>query len=122
MEKRVPLWVAIVIILVVAAVALTVILKSVAQPEVATGGIPASTSTPNTTGTAPNVSTPGGPCVGNIAHPLSCPDGYQCEPAPNSHLPFGDVGGLCVQAEASATVPMQPMVGCTTVNGHTVCY
>lgn len=35
-------------------------------------------------------------CGGNIANPPQCPAGYHCAPDPNSHLPFGDVGGICV--------------------------
>ncbi len=35
-------------------------------------------------------------CGGNIANPPTCPSGYHCAPDPNSHLPFGDVGGICV--------------------------
>ncbi len=41
-------------------------------------------------------SPPGGPCGGNIRNPLTCTPGYHCAPAPGSHLPFGDVGGICV--------------------------
>jgi hypothetical protein len=38
----------------------------------------------------------GGRCGGNTTHPLQCPMGSHCAPAPGSHLPFGDVGGICV--------------------------
>jgi hypothetical protein len=36
-------------------------------------------------------------CGGNIANPSSCISGYYCAPDPSSHLPFGDVGGICVR-------------------------
>jgi hypothetical protein len=34
-------------------------------------------------------------CGGNIANAPTCPDGFECVPDPASHLPFGDVGGIC---------------------------
>jgi hypothetical protein len=40
------------------------------------------------------VSTRGGPCGGNTAHPCSCASGLTCTPG-DSGLPFGDVGGTC---------------------------
>jgi hypothetical protein len=35
-------------------------------------------------------------CGGNIATAARCAIGYHCVPTPGSHLPFGDVGGICV--------------------------
>jgi hypothetical protein len=38
-------------------------------------------------------------CGGNMTTAPKCADGYICMPNPGSNLPFGDVGGICVQAE-----------------------
>jgi hypothetical protein len=38
---------------------------------------------------------PGERCGGNMLNPPTCTAGYHCAPDPNSHLPFGDVGGTC---------------------------
>ncbi len=38
---------------------------------------------------------PGEHCGGNMATALTCIPSYHCAPDPASHLPFGDVGGLC---------------------------
>ncbi len=35
-------------------------------------------------------------CGGNMLNAPLCAAGYHCAPAPGSHLPFGDVGGICV--------------------------
>lgn len=35
-------------------------------------------------------------CGGNMTTARSCVAGYHCAPNPQSHLPFGDVGGLCI--------------------------
>lgn len=35
-------------------------------------------------------------CGGNMTTAPACATGYHCAPAPGSHLPFGDVGGICV--------------------------
>jgi hypothetical protein len=35
-------------------------------------------------------------CGGNITTAAICSAGYHCAPVPGSHLPFGDVGGICV--------------------------
>ncbi len=35
-------------------------------------------------------------CGGNMLNASTCATGYHCAPAPGSHLPFGDVGGICV--------------------------
>ncbi len=35
-------------------------------------------------------------CGGNMTTVLSCSAGAHCAPVPGSHLPFGDVGGVCV--------------------------
>lgn len=35
-------------------------------------------------------------CGGNIMNPPTCRTGFHCAPNPDSHLPFGDVGGICV--------------------------
>jgi len=36
-------------------------------------------------------------CGGNMTTTPRCVDGYHCAPEPLSHLPFGDVGGICVK-------------------------
>ncbi len=36
-------------------------------------------------------------CGGNMTTALSCATGLHCAPAAGSHLPFGDVGGVCVK-------------------------
>ena len=38
---------------------------------------------------------PGAHCGGNMTTAATCVNGYHCASAPGSHLPFGDVGGLC---------------------------
>ena len=38
----------------------------------------------------------GAHCGGNMTTAASCATGLHCAPAPGSHLPFGDVGGVCV--------------------------
>ena len=38
----------------------------------------------------------GGHCGGNMLHAPVCATGYHCAPDQKSHLPFGDVGGICV--------------------------
>ena len=49
---------------------------------------------------APSTSSPvvgqGERCGGNTANAPQCATGSHCAPDPNSHLPFGDVGGYCV--------------------------
>lgn len=35
-------------------------------------------------------------CGGNMANAPTCGVGYHCAPVPGSNLPFGDVGGVCV--------------------------
>lgn len=35
-------------------------------------------------------------CGGNMATAAVCAAGLHCAPAPGSHLPFGDVGGVCI--------------------------
>ncbi len=35
-------------------------------------------------------------CGGNMLNAPMCADGSHCAPEPDSHLPFGDVGGVCV--------------------------
>ena len=42
-------------------------------------------------------------CGGNIANAPQCPDGFECVPDPDSHLPFGDVGGICQLASDDST-------------------
>ncbi|HTY40142.1 MAG TPA: hypothetical protein VMC43_03590 [Candidatus Paceibacterota bacterium] len=39
----------------------------------------------------------GARCGGNMAYAPVCMDGFHCAPIPGSHLPFGDVGGVCVK-------------------------
>lgn len=36
-------------------------------------------------------------CGGNMTTAAVCAAGYHCAPASGNHLPFGDVGGTCVQ-------------------------
>lgn len=36
-------------------------------------------------------------CGGNVATALLCSAGLHCAPTPGSHLPLGDVGGVCVK-------------------------
>lgn len=43
-----------------------------------------------------SVSGAGGHCGGNMTTAPTCIAGYHCAPVPGSHLPFGDVGGICV--------------------------
>lgn len=50
------------------------------------------------------VAGPGGRCGGNMTTAPVCGPGYQCTPDPNSHLPFGDVGGMCVQIVTPGSV------------------
>ena len=38
----------------------------------------------------------GARCGGNMRNAPACGIGYHCAPEPGSHLPFGDVGGICV--------------------------
>jgi hypothetical protein len=35
-------------------------------------------------------------CGGNMTNSPICGDGLHCAPTKGSHLPFGDVGGVCV--------------------------
>lgn len=35
-------------------------------------------------------------CGGNMTTARMCASGLRCAPSPESHLPFGDVGGVCV--------------------------
>lgn len=35
-------------------------------------------------------------CGGNMTNAPACASGSHCAPEPGSHLPFGDVGGICV--------------------------
>ncbi|GEM_PF-1910910 len=58
--------------------------------------IPVATSTATTTSTG-STAAPGGRCGGNMLNAPVCGAGYQCAPTPGSHLPFGDVGGVCVK-------------------------
>ena len=44
----------------------------------------------------PKVSGAGERCGGNMTTAPTCAAGLHCAPAPGSHLPFGDVGGICV--------------------------
>jgi hypothetical protein len=48
---------------------------------------------------APRVAGAGERCGGNMTSAPVCAAGYHCAPAPGSHLPFGDVGGICVADE-----------------------
>lgn len=49
-----------------------------------------------TTTAVPTVAQVGEHCGGNKADALQCVSGAHCAPTPGSHLPFGDVGGVCV--------------------------
>jgi hypothetical protein len=42
------------------------------------------------------VANQGQACGGNMTIAPVCITGYHCAPRPGSHLPFGDVGGVCV--------------------------
>jgi hypothetical protein len=50
----------------------------------------------NSQQTSENVAQAGEHCGGNMANAKTCATGYECQPDPQSHLPFGDVGGICV--------------------------
>ena len=52
------------------------------------------TGTTTTTQSAPVVG-PGEHCGGNMLNAPVCGPGYTCTPEAGSHLPFGDVGGIC---------------------------
>ncbi len=58
----------------------------------------APTSTPSSTPVTPAAPVVGAGehCGGNMLNAPVCAPGYECMPSPDSHLPFGDVGGLCV--------------------------
>lgn len=43
------------------------------------------------------VAGPGEHCGGNMTTAAVCTTGYHCTPVSGNHLPFGDVGGTCVQ-------------------------
>ena len=63
---------------------------------------PTPTSTAVVTSTAPASSSSaptvgaGAHCGGNIRNAPVCAPGYHCAGAPDSHIPFGDIGGTCV--------------------------
>lgn len=59
---------------------------------------PSSTPTASPSLSAAPVVGPGEHCGGNILNAPVCSSGYTCVPEPNSHLPFGDVGGVCAPA------------------------
>jgi hypothetical protein len=42
------------------------------------------------------ISGAGDRCGGNMTTAPTCITGYHCAPEPGVHLPFGDVGGICV--------------------------
>ncbi len=46
---------------------------------------------------APPVSSTGEHCGGNLANASVCATGLHCAPDPESQLPAGDVGGICVE-------------------------
>ena len=54
------------------------------------------TTTTTTTGTS-GLAAAGEHCGGNMTTAKQCVAGYHCAPDPSSHLPFGDVGGLCTK-------------------------
>lgn len=45
-------------------------------------------------------------CGGNTTNPPQCSVGYKCAPEPGSHLPFGDVGGICVKDTTTTASPV----------------
>lgn len=47
--------------------------------------------------TSSPIAGPGERCGGNMTTAPACVTGYHCAPDPASHLPFGDVGGTCIQ-------------------------
>jgi predicted lipoprotein with Yx(FWY)xxD motif len=53
-------------------------------------------------------------CGGNMTNAPVCAQGSHCAPDPNSHLPFGDVGGTCVADSASAYAPGNLLLGADT--------
>jgi hypothetical protein len=55
---------------------------------------PRSAVAPEPSPTASGVG-PGEHCGGNITNAPVCQPGYHCAAAPGSHLPVGDVGGIC---------------------------
>ena len=55
-----------------------------------------SQTTASSTPAQPKVAGPGERCGGNFLPAPICQTGYHCAPEPGSHLPFGDVGGICV--------------------------
>ena len=58
-------------------------------------------------------------CGGNMTTAPKCTAGFHCAPVPGSHLPFGDVGGLCVSdAPLSTTTPVLPAEKRATVKGQ----
>jgi hypothetical protein len=67
---------------------------------------PAMTSTPPATSQTSTADTTGvgagQHCGGNMMNAPVCATGYRCAPEPGSHLPFGDVGGICVAVSGSA--------------------
>jgi hypothetical protein len=50
-------------------------------------------------------------CGGNMMNAPTCDAGYHCASAPGSHLPFGDVGGICMidQGTLSGTMTIGPV-------------
>ncbi len=58
-------------------------------------------------------------CGGNMTTAPQCMIGYHCAPAPGSHLPFGDVGGICVSdVPLSTTTSVLPAKNLATVKGQ----
>ena len=55
------------------------------------------TTTTTTTTGASGLAAAGEHCGGNMTTAKQCVAGYHCAPDPSSHLPFGDVGGLCTK-------------------------
>ncbi|MDD5068332.1 MAG: hypothetical protein PHS53_02840 [Candidatus Pacebacteria bacterium] len=51
-------------------------------------------------------------CGGNTSNPPVCAETLYCAPEPGSHLPFGDVGGVCMEKRegiVSGTVTLSPV-------------
>jgi len=64
-------------------------LSEAGGPSATDGGNPPTTPTGSVVGGGEH-------CGGNIMNPNQCAAGFHCAPSPGSHLPFGDVGGICV--------------------------
>jgi hypothetical protein len=55
-------------------------------------------------------------CGGNMKTAHTCSTGYVCTPNPKSHLPFGDVGGICTKVSSMHINSISPMVAAVGTN------